>query len=47
MNVSDVIWLYVTDCVSYFNINFTLSCVVRTMQNRRKKALVFSPAKAA
>ena len=28
-------------------INFTLSCVVRAMQNRRKKALVFAPAKAA
>ena len=31
----------------YFIINFTLSCVVRAMQNRRKKALVFAPAKAA
>ena len=30
-----------------FIINFTLSCVVRAMQNRRKKALVFAPAKAA
>ena len=30
-----------------FIINFTLSCVVRAMQNRRKKAMVFAPAKAA
>ena len=30
-----------------FIINFTLSCVVRAMQNRRRKALVFAPAKAA
>ena len=47
VNVSDVMVLFGTACVIYFIINFTLSCVVRTMQNRRKKALVFSPAKAA
>ena len=39
--------LFGTACVIYFIINFTLSCVVRAMQNRRKKALVFAPAKAA
>ena len=47
VNVSDVMVLFGTACVIYFIINFTLSCVVRTMQNRRKKALVFAPAKAA
>ena len=39
--------LFGAACVIYFVINFTLSCVVRSMQNRRKKALVFAPAKAA
>ena len=47
VNVSDGMVLFGTACVIYFIINFTLSCVVRTMQNRRKKALVFAPAKAA
>ena len=47
VNVSDVMVLFGTACVIYFIINFTLSCVVRAMQNRRKKALVFAPAKAA
>ena len=43
VNVSDVMVLFGTACVIYFIINFTLSCVVRAMQNRRKKALVFAP----
>ena len=47
VNVSDVMVLFGAACVIYFVINFTLSCVVRSMQNRRKKALVFAPAKAA
>ena len=47
VNVSDVMVLFGTACVIYFIINFTLSCVVRAMQNRRKKTLVFAPAKAA
>ena len=47
VNVSDVMVLFGTACVIYFIINFTLSCVVRAMQNRRRKALVFAPAKAA
>ena len=47
VNVSDVMVLFGTACVIYFIINFTLSCIVRAMQARRKKALVFAPAKAA
>ena len=47
VNVSDVMVLFGTACVIYFIINFTLSCIVRSMQNKRKKALVFAPAKAA
>ena len=47
VNVSDVMVLFGTACVIYFIINFTLSCIVRSMQGRRKKALVFAPAKAA
>ena len=47
VNVSDVMVLFGTACVIYFIINFTLSCIVRSMQARRKKALVFAPAKAA
>ena len=47
VNVSDVMVLFGAACVIYFIINFTLSCIVRSMQARRKKALVFAPAKAA
>ena len=47
VNVSDVMVLFGTACVIYFVINFTLSCIVRSMQAQRKKALVFAPAKAA
>ena len=47
VNVSDVMVLFGAACVIYFVINFTLSCIVRSMQARRKKALVFAPAKAA
>ena len=47
VNVSDVMVLFGTACIIYFIINFTLSCIVRSMQARRKKALVFAPAKAA
>ena len=47
VNVSDVMVLFGTACVIYFVINFTLSCIVRSMQARRKKALVFAPARAA
>ena len=47
VNVSDVMVLFGTACVIYFIINFTLSCIVRSMQAKRKKALVFAPAKAA
>lgn len=38
VNVSDVFILFGLACVIYFVINFTLSCVVRTMQKRKKKA---------
>ena len=47
VNVSDVMVLFGAACVIYFIINFTLSCIVRSMQNKRKKAIVFAPAKAA
>ena len=47
VNVSDVMVLFGTACVIYFVINFTLSCIVRSMQARQKKAVVFAPAKAA
>ena len=47
VNVLDVMVLFGTACVIYFIINFTLSCIVRSMQARRKKALVFASAKAA
>ena len=47
VNVSDVMVLFGAACVIYFIINFTLSCIVRSMQNKRKKALVFAPAKNA
>lgn len=35
VNVSDVFVLFGAACVIYFAINFTLSCIVRTMQKRR------------
>ena len=47
VNVSDVMVLFGTAWVIYCIINFTLSCIVRSMQARRKKALVFASAKAA
>ncbi|MDD3410792.1 MAG: amino acid ABC transporter permease [Eubacteriales bacterium] len=37
VNVSDVFVLFGTACLCYFVINFTLSCVVRGMQKRRKR----------
>ena len=43
VNVSDVFVLFGLACVIYFAINFTLSCVVRSMQKRRKRAV---PVKA-
>ena len=36
INVSDVFVLFGFACMIYFIINYTLSCVVRTMQKRRK-----------
>ena len=47
VNFSDVMVLFGTACVIDFIINFTLICIVRSMQSRRKKALVFASAKAA
>ena len=38
VNVSDVFVLFGFACLIYFVINFTLSCVVRTMQKRKKAA---------
>lgn len=38
VNVSDVFVLFGAAAAIYFIINFTLSCVVRTMQKRKKKA---------
>lgn len=37
VNVSDVFVLFGFTCVIYFVINFTLSCIVRYMQSRRKR----------
>lgn len=37
VNVSDVFVLFGFTCVIYFIINFTLSCVVRYMQKRKKR----------
>ena len=37
VNVSDVFVLFGLACVVYFIINFSLSCVVRSMQKRKKK----------
>ncbi len=37
VNVSDVFVMFGAAAVIYFIINFTLSCVVRTMQKRQKK----------
>lgn len=42
VNVSDVFILFGFACLIYFIINFTLSCIVRRMQKRKKKAI---PAK--
>lgn len=39
VNVSDVFVLFGLACVIYFIINFSLSCVVRSMQKRKKKAV--------
>ncbi len=38
VNVSDVFVLFGAAAAIYFIINFTLSCIVRTMQKRKKKA---------
>lgn len=38
VNVSDVFVLFGVACVIYFIINYTLSCVVRSIQKRRKNA---------
>lgn len=38
VNVSDVFVLFGFACVIYFVINFALSCIVRCMQKRKKKA---------
>ena len=37
VNVSDVFVLFGAACLVYFCINFTLSCVVRRMQKKKKK----------
>ena len=37
VNVSDVFVLFGVAALIYFIINYTLSCVVRTMQKRRKR----------
>lgn len=37
VNVSDVFVLFGVACVIYFVINYTLSCVVRSIQKRQKK----------
>ncbi len=37
VNVSDVFVMFGVAAVIYFIINFSLSCVVRTLQNRQKK----------
>ena len=39
VNVSDVFVLFGLACVVYFIINFSLSCVVRSLQKRKKKAV--------
>lgn len=44
VNVSDVFVLFGFACLIYFIINFTLSCIVRSMQKKRTKAV---PVKAA
>ncbi|MCC8120842.1 MAG: amino acid ABC transporter permease [Oscillospiraceae bacterium] len=44
VNVTDVFVLFGVAFVIYFIINFTLSCVVRTMQKRRKKVPAASKA---
>lgn len=40
VNVSDVFVLFGFACLIYFIINFSLSCIVRYMQKRKKKAAV-------
>ncbi len=47
VNVSDVFVLFGTACVIYFVINFTLSCIVRTLQKRQKKQPTAARAEAA
>ena len=37
VNVSDVFVLFGVAALIYFIINYTLSCVVRSMQKRRKR----------
>ena len=43
VNVSDVFVLFGFACLIYFVINFSLSCIVRSMQEKKKRAL---PVKA-
>ena len=43
VNVSDVFVLFGFACLIYFVINFSLSCIVRNMQEKKKRVL---PAKA-
>ncbi|MGN0160306.1 MAG: amino acid ABC transporter permease [Lachnospiraceae bacterium] len=40
VNVSDVFVLFGVACVMYFIINFTLSCIVRSLQKRKTKVAV-------
>lgn len=37
VNVSDVFVMFIVAAIIYFIINFTLSCIVRTLQKRQKK----------
>lgn len=39
VNVTDVFVLFGFACVIYFIINFTLSCIVRNMQEKKKKTV--------
>lgn len=43
VNVSDVFVLFGLACLIYFVINFSLSCIVRSMQDKKKRVL---PVKA-
>lgn len=39
VNVSDVFVLFGFACLIYFAINFTLSCIVRNMQEKKKRSI--------